>query len=114
MAPRRSWTFDSSASYVVAGGLGGIGRSILRWMAEKGAKYLIVPSRSGTAHKSDAAKLVEELAQQGVTVSTPKCDVSVAQDLSRLFEECNKTQPSIKGCINAAMVLNVRESRLWY
>lgn len=91
---------------MVAGGLGGIGCSILKWMAEKGAKYLIAPSRSGTEHKSQAAELVEELIQRGVTLSTPRCDVSVAEDLSLLLEESSKTMPRIKGCINAAMVLN--------
>ncbi|KAI1382727.1 putative polyketide synthase [Hypoxylon trugodes] len=104
--PRMTWTFDSNACYVIAGGLGGIGRSVLKWMVQKGAKYLIVPSRSGTKHRSVAAEVVKELAQQGVVVYTPQCDVSAAEDLSRLLTECNETLPRIKGCINAAMVLN--------
>lgn len=79
-------------------------------MADKGARYLIVPSRSSTTHKADAAKFVEELSKQGVVVSTPRCDVSVAGDVLRLLEECNKTLPRIKGCVNAAMVLNVRDA----
>ncbi|KAK6853583.1 hypothetical protein PG995_010395 [Apiospora arundinis] len=103
---RRSLTFDSSASYVVAGGFGGIGRSILRWMASKGAKALIVPSRSGTAHKPEAEKVIEELSQQGVTVHAPKCDCSMADDLFRVLEDCTKILPPVKGCINAAMALN--------
>ncbi|KAI5921037.1 putative polyketide synthase [Camillea tinctor] len=106
LAPCRSWTLDSSASYVVAGGLGGIGRTILNWMARKGAKYLIVPSRSGTTHKAEATNVVRELSHQGVIVFTPRCDVSVTEDLSGMLEDCNKTLPRIKGCINAAMVLN--------
>ena len=77
-------------------------------MANRGAKNLIVPSRSGTAHKPEAAKVVEELSQRGVTVYAPNCDTSIAGDLSRLLEECTRTLPRIKGCINAAMALNVR------
>ncbi|KAI0101308.1 putative polyketide synthase [Nemania sp. FL0031] len=103
---REPWTLDSNASYIVVGGFGGIGRSILKWMANKGAKHLIVPSRSGFAHKPEAVKVVEDLSRRGVTVYGPKCDTSVAADLSRLLEDCTKSLPYIRGCINAAMALN--------
>lgn len=76
-------------------------------MATKEAKYLIVPSRSGTAHKPEAVQLIEELKKQGVSVYTPTLDISIGKDLSSLLEDCNKTFPPIKGCINAAMILNV-------
>ncbi|KAI0112236.1 polyketide synthase PksD [Nemania sp. FL0031] len=103
---RRTWRFDENASYLVAGGLGGIGRSILKWMASsRGAKNLIVPSRSGPV-STIAAQVVRELEEKGVKVSTPKCDVSSYTSLSRTLEECAKTLPPIKGCINASMALN--------
>ncbi|KAI4910493.1 Type I Iterative PKS [Alternaria infectoria] len=66
---RRSWQFDQNASYIVAGGLGGIGRSILKWMASRGARHLIVPSRSG-ASSGAAAELVSELAERGINDAT--------------------------------------------
>ncbi|KAI4673620.1 Type I Iterative PKS [Alternaria novae-zelandiae] len=102
---RRSWQFDQNASYVVAGGLGGIGRSILRWMASRGARHLIVPSRSGTASGA-AVELVSELAELGINVCTPKCDASNAGSLSDLLAACAKSMPPIRGCINATMMLN--------
>ncbi|KAJ5813636.1 Lovastatin nonaketide synthase [Penicillium pulvis] len=40
---------DPNASYILAGALGGIGRSIARWMVSRGAKQLIFLSRSGRA-----------------------------------------------------------------
>src|SRR4051812_31395286 len=102
-----TWTFDKSSSYIIAGGLGGIGRSILKWMASKGVKYLIVPSRSGAVSEA-AARIVNELRQQGVTIVTPQCDVSLLGSLSRMLEECGRTMPPARGCINATMVLQVR------
>ncbi|ESZ94756.1 polyketide synthase [Sclerotinia borealis F-4128] len=104
LTQRRSWIFEESASYLVAGGLGGIGRSILKWMASKGAKYLIVPSRSGVASEA-AVQIVNELSQQGVIVVTPQCDVSSLESLSELLETCGRTMPPVRGCINATMVL---------
>lgn len=99
-----AWKFDESASYLIAGGFGGIGRAILQWMAERGAKHLIVPSRSGALSKA-AAETVAQLTAQGVTVVAPQCDVSSETSLSRVLDECVHTMPPIKGCINAAMVL---------
>ncbi|KAK4209240.1 hypothetical protein QBC37DRAFT_450775 [Rhypophila decipiens] len=99
----KSWRFDADAAYVVVGGLGGIGMVILEWMAEKGAKHIVVPLRSGGSSNFKATRLVKEMAGKGVNISTPGLDVSNAEDLGRLVEECGRP---IKGCINAAMVLN--------
>ncbi|KAF5254445.1 hypothetical protein FANTH_703 [Fusarium anthophilum] len=101
---RRLWTFDGNSTYLVAGGSGGLGRAIIRWMADRGAKHLIVPSRSGAASEA-AAQLVAELTSHGVNIVAPKCDLSIREDVTVMLEECSRTMPPIKGCINAAMVL---------
>ncbi|KAJ2984539.1 hypothetical protein NUW58_g6007 [Xylaria curta] len=106
LTKRRTWTFDENATYLVAGGLGGIGRSILRWMVTRGAKYLLVPTRSGVASAA-ASEAVRELSDQNIVVSTPKCDVSSKDSLSRMVEESATTLPPIRGCIVATMVLNM-------
>jgi NAD(P)-dependent dehydrogenase (short-subunit alcohol dehydrogenase family) len=98
--------FDENATYLVAGGLGGIGRSMLRWMATRGVKYLLVPSRSGVVSAA-ASEVVRELSDQNIIVSTPKCDVSSKNSLSQMLEESAKSLPPIRGCIIATMVLNV-------
>ncbi|KAF5707998.1 polyketide synthase [Fusarium mundagurra] len=100
----RPWTFDANSTYLVAGGSGGLGRAIIRWMADRGAKHLIVPSRSGAASEA-AAQLVAELTSRDVNIIAPKCDVSIRDDVAAILEECSRTMPPIKGCINAAMVL---------
>ncbi|KAL7823910.1 polyketide synthase [Trichoderma gracile] len=101
---QRSWRFDENASYLIAGGSGGLGRGIAKWMADRGAKNLILPSRSGASSKA-ARQTVEELTARGVKVVAPKCDVSSEKELADLVDECARTMPPIKGCFNAAMVL---------
>ncbi|KAL6875418.1 polyketide synthase [Trichoderma longibrachiatum] len=101
---QRNWGFDENVSYMIAGGSGGLGRGIAKWMADRGAKNLILPSRSGASSKA-ARQTVEELTARGVTVVAPKCDVSSEKELADLLGECARTMPPIKGCINAAMVL---------
>ncbi|RYO98174.1 hypothetical protein DL766_005197 [Monosporascus sp. MC13-8B] len=100
-----AWKLDPKASYVVAGGLGGIGRSVARWMAIKGARHLILLSRSGAPSSVAASETISEMETQGVNIATPRCDVSSATMLSKVLHECRKTMPPIKGCVNSIMVL---------
>ncbi|RYP74841.1 hypothetical protein DL771_002762 [Monosporascus sp. 5C6A] len=96
--------FDEDVSYLVPGGLGGLGRSILAWMAACGAKHLIVPSRSGASAPA-AAKVVASLSSEGVNIVAPKCDVTNEAELATLLEDSKKLMPPIRGVINCAMVL---------
>ncbi|GAB1315319.1 hypothetical protein MFIFM68171_05529 [Madurella fahalii] len=104
LTQRSTLQFDANASYIVVGGFGGIGRAILAWMAGRGAKNLIVASRSGPSSKA-AQETVRELESRGVRIDMPRCDVASADELSAALQRCAATMPPIKGCINAAMVL---------
>ncbi|KAI0848453.1 hypothetical protein F5Y00DRAFT_270187 [Daldinia vernicosa] len=101
---RRRWSLAQDASYLIAGGLGGLGRAICIWLADKGAKNLIIPSRSGPSSKA-ASELISELQERGVKAVAPKCDVTSYPSLKELLDDCAGTMPPVKGCINAAMVL---------
>ncbi|PWY75103.1 polyketide synthase [Aspergillus heteromorphus CBS 117.55] len=100
---RPSFSFASDATYVIAGGLGGLGRSISRWLVERGARNLILLSRSGQA-SPHARSLVEELAGKGARVVTPSCDITDAAALQGVLDEYSHLPP-IKGCVQASMVV---------
>ncbi|KAF2465949.1 BcPKS1, polyketide synthase [Lindgomyces ingoldianus] len=98
------YQFDPNASYVIAGGLGGLGRSAARWMTERGARNLILLSRSGP--KSQSAKdLIRDLEAQGKQVEALPCDVACRSTLSSTLSQCLQKLPPIKGCIQGTMVL---------
>ncbi|KAI3330341.1 hypothetical protein F4824DRAFT_478888 [Ustulina deusta] len=102
---KKTWQFDPRASYVVAGGFGGLGRAIIKWMVDGGARRLIILSRSGPVSEA-AIELVSSLTARGVIVFAPKCDASSAPSLTEVLRECEaQALGPIKGCINAAMVL---------
>ncbi|KAE8353277.1 hypothetical protein BDV28DRAFT_110952 [Aspergillus coremiiformis] len=101
---KRSWQFDKNATYVIAGGLGGIGRSTASWMANRGAKNLVLLSRSGII-KEEARKLVESLRKQGTRVEAPICDIANYDSLKEALDSIGSSMPPIKGCIQSAMVL---------
>ena len=52
--------FRSDQTYIIAGGLGGLGRVTARWMVDRGARNIILLSRSGP-RTDDAVALVKEL-----------------------------------------------------
>ena len=108
VVPSRKPTYnlDPSATYVISGGLGGLERSMARWMANRGARNLILLSRSG-ASRDSAKELVEDLEAAKVKVATPPCDVSHLESLVRVLQECMTHMPPIKSCIQGSMVLKV-------
>ncbi|KAI0856789.1 hypothetical protein F4860DRAFT_528792 [Xylaria cubensis] len=102
---KKSWQLNPGASYIIAGGFGGLGRAIIKWMVDRGAKHLIILSRSGPVSES-AVELVSRLTSKGVMVFAPKCDASSPTSLAEVLQKCEvQNIPPIKGCINAAMVL---------
>ena len=101
-----SYNFHAGASYVIVGGLGGLGKSTARWMADRGAKNLILLGRSGAKNKA-ALDFLEEMRERNVSVAAPPCDVSDEEALRLVLETCFQTMPPIKGCIQGSMVNRV-------
>ncbi|KAJ5715852.1 polyketide synthase [Penicillium malachiteum] len=95
---------DSNATYIISGGLGGVGRSIARWLADNGARHLVLLSRSGPKTK-EAQSLALELQDRGVECEMPACDVTNPSALRALLDNFSATMPPVKGCIQAAMVM---------
>ncbi|KAH8819280.1 putative polyketide synthase [Xylogone sp. PMI_703] len=101
---RKPLHLNSNATYLIAGGLGGLGRSLIRLLALKGARNIAIISRSGPA--SVAAKpLIEEMAPQGVSIRMYACDVSDMPGLAAVIHQCAAEMPPIRGVIQSAAVL---------
>ncbi|KAH8429841.1 type I polyketide synthase [Aspergillus melleus] len=101
---RPSYTFDANATYVIAGGFGGLGRNVCRWMVSRGARNLMIFSRSGVRTQS-SRQLIEELTASGASVQAPVCDITQAEDLQRVLAQYGPNMPRIRGCIQCTMVL---------
>ncbi|KAH8426353.1 beta-ketoacyl reductase [Aspergillus melleus] len=95
---------DPNATYIISGGLGGVGRSIARWLADNGAKYLVLLSRSGPK-ANEAQSLALEFQGRGVQCEMPACDVTNLSALRALLDRYSATMAPVKGCIQAAIVL---------
>ena len=99
--------FDPMSTYVISGGLGGIGKSIAKWMVSRGARCLLLLSRSGVQSEK-SRQFIEELKLSGVKVEAPACDIAHLAVLKSTLEKCEASLPPVKGCVQAAAVLRVR------
>jgi len=94
----------ADASYLVTGGLKGFGLRTAQWLAEKGARHLILISRSGPSD-DDARAAIADLQARGVNVVAAACDVTDRQALADLLAQTAATMPPLKGIVHAAAVI---------
>lgn len=99
---RLTTSFRSDATYLLVGGLGGLGRLVAIWMAEHGARSLAFLSRSANATCSDTAAFIDELSALGCNAQV------IAGDVTRLEDVCRVKRESllpVAGVIQMSMVL---------
>ncbi|XP_076154823.1 fatty acid synthase [Alosa pseudoharengus] len=95
--------FPSTSSYIITGGLGGFGLELAHWLTERGARRLVLTSRSGIRNGYQT-KRVQEWQAMGVKVMVSTCDVSTLEGTERLIAEACKLGP-VGGVFHLAMVL---------
>jgi amino acid adenylation domain-containing protein len=95
----------ADASYLITGGLGGFGLAVARWMADRGARHLVLLSRQGP-QTPEARRGVAELEALDVRVAVPRADVARPSDLAAVLAEIDRTMPPLRGVVHAAMVLD--------
>ena len=103
---------EPSATYLIVGGLGGIGRSISRLMVDRGARNLLLLSRSAALPSEKQQAFLRELECLGVNVVVKSCDTADTTQLSEIVRDCRGTMPPIKGLVQGAMVLRVSVNTL--
>ena len=99
----REVRFDPEATYLLIGGLGGIGCSLAVWMAERGAKHLTFMARSG-AQTAEAKSALADIASLGCETHVLRCDVG---DLEAVEAAMATITRPLRGVMHAAMVLKV-------
>lgn len=95
----------TDATYLLVGGLGGLGRAQAMFLAENGARYMAFISRSG-CRGAEAEAAVAVLVEQGVEVKTYAGDVARREDLESILADMAQNMPPIRGVIHGAMQLD--------
>ena len=89
-------------TYIITGGLGGFGMELTQWLINRGAKNLVLTSRSGVKNGYQARKL-HLWREAGVKVEVSNRDVKKEGEARQLIEESMKLGP-VGGLFNLAMV----------
>ncbi|MEL7038651.1 MAG: type I polyketide synthase, partial [Cyanobacteria bacterium J06592_8] len=97
--PRKNFT---EGTYLITGGLGGLGLLLARWFVEKGANLVLLSRRSP---HSEAQKNLDELEKLGTQVLVYQVDVSNENKLTEIFQDIQQKLPPLRGIIHAAGVL---------
>ncbi|KAF3064509.1 Lovastatin diketide synthase LovF [Daldinia childiae] len=94
-----------NATYIIPGGMGGLGRPLIMWMAKNGARNIVTTSRSG-AKDPRAQKLLQELSIMGVRVKVFAADVGYAEQCQDVLNDLSKEKfPPVRGVVIMSMAL---------
>jgi len=92
------------ATYLVTGGLGGLGLSTARWLVASGARSLMLMGRSRPV--ASASEVIQELERTGARVETAVADVSRADDVARVLAQIARNMPPLRGIMHAAGIVD--------
>lgn len=101
-AAKRPVMLNASASYLLVGGLGGLGRSIVTWMVQHGARHLTVLSRGAGTGSPTEIDFMRMLKSMGCTVQLVRGSVTDLDEVERAVE---KTVAPLSGTVQTSMVL---------
>ena len=102
-APAADFAASDSGTHVIVGGLGGFGLATATWLADRGAKSIVLVGRSGRAAEG-SQHLLDDLRQRDVALRICQCDAADAEALQQVLDSIRRETP-IKGVVHAAMVL---------
>jgi len=88
------------ASYLVTGGLGGLGLVTAQWLAAEGARHLVLVGRREPSAEARAA--IDALQAGGVQVLAAQADVADTGQMTRLFAQVAGQLPRLRGIVHAA------------
>lgn len=91
------------ATYLITGGLGGLGLQMAQQIVAQGGRHLMLVGRRSPSHV--AQEVLAQLEQAGAQVLVRQADVASADELSHVLAEIDHSMPPLRGIIHAAGTL---------
>jgi phthiocerol/phenolphthiocerol synthesis type-I polyketide synthase C len=92
---------EPDGTYLITGGLGGLGPAIATWLADRGARSLLIVGRN--VPDAEPAPITA-LRSRGVRVTVWQADVADPAAVTRVIQRAQNELPAIRGVIHAAGV----------
>lgn len=96
--------FSSEGTYIITGGLGGLGLQVAKWLVAQGAGHVILLGRS--APSTVIQQFIKGLEKTGASITTAQLDVAKQNDLATLLTEVKKSASPLRGIFHLAGVLD--------
>jgi acyl transferase domain-containing protein/acyl carrier protein len=118
--PPETITFRKDATYLVTGGMGGLGRKLAGWMAQRGAGHLVLIGRSGVPERSEWDRLrdddpsrttvnaIRAAERFGAHVTVERVDVGNPESVSTLLHHIDLSGRPLTGIIHCATAIDFR------
>ncbi|MCC0177306.1 alpha/beta fold hydrolase [Waterburya agarophytonicola K14] len=102
LTENKTLNINPASSYLITGGLGSLGLKIATWLAEKGAKNLILLGRSKP--NKNAQQAIAKLDRQGININVISADITNLKTLQKTLYPSPLVP--LKGIIHAAGILD--------
>lgn len=97
---------QSEGTYIIAGGLGAIGRMLVNHLASRHAGHIITLSR-GDLKDEERVPWEAEISKLGAKLHVLKCDITDQASVQKIADYCQRFLPPVRGIFHAGMVLRV-------
>ncbi|OLP20309.1 hypothetical protein BST81_00800 [Leptolyngbya sp. 'hensonii'] len=92
------------ATYLITGGLGGLGLKVAQWLVERGAQHLVLVGRRPPTPAAQAT--IASLTAAGAQVVVAQADVAVADQMALILADLEASLPPLRGIIHGAGTLD--------
>jgi nucleoside-diphosphate-sugar epimerase/acyl carrier protein len=111
----RPGRMHGDGTYLITGGLGGLGLKVASWLAQQGARHLVLTGRRGLPERGEWAALapqseafeqvaaIEAIEALGATVSVEAADVSDMARMSEVLAHIDRSARPLRGIVHAAL-----------
>ncbi len=104
MPPLAQGGLRADRTYLVTGGLGGIGIVVAGWLAERGAGVIVLNGRRPPGQEAEEA--IDTLRQQGADVRVELADMTDSVAVDAMMERIGANLPPLAGVIHSVGVLS--------
>jgi NADPH:quinone reductase-like Zn-dependent oxidoreductase/acyl carrier protein len=91
-------------TYLITGGMGGIGLRAATWLVERGARHVVLTGRR--APGPEAAEAIAGMERVGARVMAAAADAADGERMTALLEDVRRQFPPLRGVIHSAGVLD--------
>ena len=104
IAPPARASIREDATYLITGGLGGLGLTVAKALADDGARHLVLMGRR--APNATAVAAIAALTQRGVDVIVAAADIASPTELKAVLSRIAASEFPLRGVIHSAGVID--------